>query len=46
LRGHTLNERIVESLQDGQNLGEVGLAGRDNRDSGELAFADAYRKFD
>jgi hypothetical protein len=46
LRGDARNQGVIKRLQDGQDLGEVGQAGRDDSAGGEFAIADSYSELD
>ena len=46
LRGDARNQGVIKRLQDGQELGEVGQAGRDDSAGGEFAIADSYSELD
>lgn len=45
LRGNAADERVIERLQDRQDLSEVGLAGRNDRSGCELSIANAHCEF-
>jgi len=45
-RGDGGDERVVQCLEDGEDLGEIGLAGGDNRGDRDLAFADGEGELD